>query len=40
VLPEDIRWLLALSAPRVRGFIAPYDRKLELDARLVERSKR
>jgi hypothetical protein len=38
VLPADIRWMLALSAARVRAAMAPYDRKLEIDARLVERS--
>ncbi|HMJ14076.1 MAG TPA: winged helix DNA-binding domain-containing protein [Polyangiaceae bacterium] len=38
VLPEDIRWLLALSAPRVRAFMAPYDRKVEIDGKLVARS--
>jgi hypothetical protein len=28
---EDVRWMLALAAPRVRRAMAPYDRKLELD---------
>ena len=37
VLPEDIRWMLALSAPRIRAFMAYYDRKLELDAKTVTR---
>ena len=31
VLPADIRWLLALTAPRVRAAMAYYDRKLALD---------
>ena len=31
VSPADIRWLLALTAPRVRATMAYYDRKLELD---------
>ena len=28
VLPADIRWMLALTAPRVRAAMASYDRKL------------
>ena len=31
VLPDDIRWMLALTAPRVRAAMAYYDRKLALD---------
>src|SRR5438034_1155848 len=31
VLPADIRWMLALTAPRVLSTIAYYDRTLELD---------
>jgi hypothetical protein len=31
VSPADIRWLLALTAPRVRAASASYTRKLELD---------
>lgn len=38
VLPEDIRWLLALTAPRVHAFNAYYYRKLELDDALFARS--
>jgi hypothetical protein len=38
VLPEDIRWLLALTAPRVHAFNAYYYRKLELDDALFTRS--
>ncbi len=30
VMPEDIRWLLKLTAPRVKSVLASYDRKLEL----------
>jgi hypothetical protein len=37
VLPEDIRWLLELTAPRVRARMAPYDRQLEIDAALLAR---
>src|SRR5713226_5863005 len=29
VTPADIRWLLALTAPRVNALIAYYNRKLE-----------
>ena len=32
VRPEDIRWMLALTAPRVNALSATYYRKLELDA--------
>src|ERR1700693_3431518 len=31
VSPADIRWLLALTAPRVHQAMAYYNRKLELD---------
>lgn len=30
VLPEDILWMTELTAPRVRTFLKPYDRKLEI----------
>jgi hypothetical protein len=38
VTPRDIRWMLALTAPRVRAAMAYHDRVLELDARVVRRS--
>lgn len=38
VLPEDIRWMLRLTAPQVRKLMKPYDRKLELDEELLEKS--
>ena len=38
VLPADIRWLLALSAPRVHALNASYYRKAELDRGLFARS--
>lgn len=38
VLPEDIRWMLELTAPRVKAFLAHYNRKLELDEPLFARS--
>ena len=40
VTPEDIRWMLALTAPRVSARMAPYNRKLELDAGVFRRSQR
>jgi hypothetical protein len=38
VAPEDIRWMLALTAPRVRALMAYYDRKLELTDAVFRRS--
>lgn len=38
VLPADIRWLLALTAPRVNAAAAYWYRKLELDDALFTRS--
>ena len=38
VLPEDIRWLLALSGPRVRAGIAGRHRQLELAPEVVTRA--
>jgi hypothetical protein len=38
VAPEDIRWMLALTAPRVRAAMKYYDRILELDAKTFRRS--
>lgn len=38
VMPGDIRWLLELTAPRVKGLMAYYDRKLEIDAAVFKRS--
>jgi hypothetical protein len=38
VLPADIRWLLALTAPRVRAAMAYYDRRLALDEGVFRRS--
>jgi hypothetical protein len=39
VAPEDIRWMLALTAPRVRAALGFYDRKLGLDAGVLRRSR-
>ena len=38
VAAEDIRWMLALTAPRVRAAMASYDRKLELDEKVFAKS--
>lgn len=37
VMPEDIRWMLYLTAPRVKAILAYYDRKLEIDTLLLKR---
>ena len=38
VAAADIRWMLALTAPRVRARMAPYNRHLELDDKVFARS--
>jgi len=38
VTPADIRWMLALTAPRIKAAMAYYDRQLELDAAVFQRS--
>ena len=38
VLPEDARWMLELTGPRVQASMASYDRKLGLDAPTFRRS--
>ncbi len=38
VMPEDIRWMLELTTPRVKTILAHYDRKLELTEKLLSRS--
>lgn len=40
VAPADVRWLLELTAPRVRAFSAPYFRKHGLDAAALKKSRR
>jgi hypothetical protein len=40
VMPDDIRWMLALTAPRVKQAMAYYDRQLELDAAAFRKSNR
>jgi hypothetical protein len=38
VAAEDIRWMLALTAPRVRQRMVTYDRQLELDDKVYTRA--
>ena len=38
VTPKDIRWILALTAPRVRALLAYNDRQLELDRVILKKS--
>jgi len=38
VAPEDIRWMLMLTAPRVLALMAYYDRQLELDRSIFKKS--
>ena len=40
VLPADIGWMLRLSAPRIRGFCAPYHRQLGIDAAVLRKSRK
>ena len=40
VAPDDIRWLLELTAPRVHQLVAPYRRRFELDQRMLVRGTR
>lgn len=38
VVPEDIRWMQELTAPRVKALLSHYNRKLKLDDELLARS--
>jgi len=38
VLPDDIRWLVDLTGPRVKALLATYDPRLEIDPPLLRRS--
>jgi len=38
VVPKDIRWMLELTAPRVKKLLVHYNRKLELDDELFAKS--
>ena len=40
VTPKDIRWMLELSAPQVHRIMAPYDRRMGLDAKVMTRATR
>ncbi|HKN65400.1 MAG TPA: winged helix DNA-binding domain-containing protein [Gemmatimonadaceae bacterium] len=40
VAPSDIRWMLALTGPRVSAMMAPVNRRLELDDRVYRRAYR
>src|SRR5688572_11567454 len=40
VAAEDIRWMLALTAPRVRAILASYDKKLGIDAKVLARTEK
>lgn len=40
VAAGDIRWMLALTAPRLRSVMAPYDRHLDLDDKVFAKSAR
>lgn len=40
VAPADLRWIQALTGPRVRRILAVYDRQLGLDARALARAHR
>jgi hypothetical protein len=39
VVAEDIRWMLALTGPRVRAVLASYDRTIGLDEAVLRRSR-
>jgi len=40
VAPEDLRWMLALTGPRVRNLMRTYDARLELDAKVYAKARR
>jgi hypothetical protein len=40
VAPADIRWMLALTGPRITAAMASYNRRLELDAAVFRRSQK
>jgi hypothetical protein len=37
VAPEDIRWLIELTAPRIRALMSYYDKELELDTKVFNK---
>ena len=40
ICPDDIRWMLKLSAPRIRAFARPYHRQLGIDDAILRKSKK
>ena len=38
--PADLRWLLALTGPRIDRAMAPYDRRMDIDAPLISKARR
>ncbi|MFN7978496.1 MAG: winged helix DNA-binding domain-containing protein [Vicinamibacterales bacterium] len=40
VAPQDLRWMQALTGPRVRRLMRSYDARLELDAKLYAKARR
>jgi len=38
VLAEDIRWMLALTAPHIKSAMKPYQKKLKLDEKIFSRT--
>lgn len=40
VAPADLRWMLALTGPRVRMLMRTYDARLELDAKVYAKARR
>lgn len=40
VAPEDLRWMLALTGPRVRRLMRAYDARLGLDAKVYAKARR
>jgi len=40
ICPEDIRWMLKLTAPRIKAFARPYHRQLNIDDALLRKSKK
>lgn len=40
VSPADLRWMLALTGPRVKALMKGYDARLELDARTYSRARK
>lgn len=40
VAPADLRWMLALTGPRVKALMNTYDARLELDARTYTRARK